>query len=89
MAGRKDSCYAPMPGWEHFSHEADVGIRGYGPTLEVAFEQAVAAMPAVAILRGIRPTEAVEVATALKPNVFSVNWRAVSSSVVLVIEHRS
>ena len=33
--------------WEHFSHEADMGIRGYGATLEAAFAQAALAMTAV------------------------------------------
>ncbi|MGZ5050979.1 MAG: archease [Methylobacter sp.] len=32
------------PHWEHFAHEADIGIRGIAPTLEQAFEQAAAAM---------------------------------------------
>ena len=30
--------------WEHFSHEADIGIRGYGDTMESAFAQAAIAM---------------------------------------------
>lgn len=33
--------------WEHFDHDADIGIRGIGPTLEQAFEQAAIAMTAV------------------------------------------
>jgi tRNA nucleotidyltransferase (CCA-adding enzyme) len=33
--------------WEHFEHEADVGIRGMGPTREEAFEQAAVALTAV------------------------------------------
>lgn len=33
--------------WEHFAHEADIGVRGYGPTQAVAFEQAACAMSAV------------------------------------------
>ena len=33
--------------WEHFPHIADVGIRGYGKTLEQAFEQTAIAMTAV------------------------------------------
>jgi len=33
--------------WEHFPHIADVGIRGYGKTLEQAFEQTAVAMTAV------------------------------------------
>ena len=35
-----------MSGWEHFAHEADVGVRGYGPRLAAAFEQAALAMTA-------------------------------------------
>ena len=35
-----------MSGWEHFTHEADVGVRGYGPSLAAAFEQAALAMTA-------------------------------------------
>ena len=27
--------------WEHFEHQADIGIRGIGPTYADAFEQAV------------------------------------------------
>jgi len=26
--------------WEHFEHGADIGVRGFGPTLAAAFEQA-------------------------------------------------
>ena len=33
--------------WEHFPHQADVGIRGIGPSLAAAFEQAARAMTAV------------------------------------------
>jgi tRNA nucleotidyltransferase (CCA-adding enzyme) len=35
------------PHWEHFEHQADIGIRGIAPTLEQAFEQAAVAMTAV------------------------------------------
>lgn len=35
------------PCWEHFDHQADIGIRGAGRTLEEAFEQAAVAMVAV------------------------------------------
>ena len=35
------------PRWEHFRHDADVGVRGFGPSREVAFEQAALAMIAV------------------------------------------
>jgi tRNA nucleotidyltransferase (CCA-adding enzyme) len=33
--------------WEHFSHEADIGVRGYGSSQAAAFEQAAYAMSAV------------------------------------------
>ena len=35
-----------MP-WEHFSHQADMGIRGRGPSKAEAFEQAALALTAV------------------------------------------
>ena len=35
------------PRWEHFAHEADMGVRGYGATKAAAFEQAALAMTAV------------------------------------------
>jgi protein archease len=34
-------------GWEHFPHDADVGIRGWGPTPATAYEQAAHALTAV------------------------------------------
>jgi len=33
--------------WEHFSHQADIGVRGVGFTKEQAFEQAATALTAV------------------------------------------
>jgi len=33
--------------WEHFEHQADIGVRGVGATREQAFEQAAIAMTAV------------------------------------------
>lgn len=35
------------PSYEHFPHGADVGVRGRGPTLESAFEQAALAVSAL------------------------------------------
>lgn len=35
---------AARSGWEHFEHGADVGVRGWGPTREQAFEQAALAL---------------------------------------------
>jgi len=38
---------AGAPGWEHFQHIADIGVRGSGRSLAEAFEQAALAMTAV------------------------------------------
>lgn len=35
------------PNWEHFPHEADMGVRGIGLTKEAAFEGAALALTAV------------------------------------------
>jgi SHS2 domain-containing protein len=35
--------------WEHFSHMADLGVRGHGANLEEAFEQAAVALTAVIV----------------------------------------
>jgi tRNA nucleotidyltransferase (CCA-adding enzyme) len=35
------------PKWEHFEHQADIGIRGTGRTMAEAFEQAAVALTAV------------------------------------------
>lgn len=35
------------PHWEHFEHQADMGIRGFGNNPEQAFEQAALAMCAI------------------------------------------
>jgi SHS2 domain-containing protein len=35
------------PRWEHYEHQADIGVRGIGATLEAAFEQAAIALTAV------------------------------------------
>lgn len=35
--------------WEHFPHQADIGVRGMGATLAQAFEQAALALTAVIV----------------------------------------
>lgn len=35
------------PHWEHFEHQADMGVRGFGNTPAEAFEQAALAMSAI------------------------------------------
>jgi SHS2 domain-containing protein len=34
-------------GWEHFSHVADIGVRGFGSTMAASFEQAALALTSV------------------------------------------
>ena len=48
--------------WEHFPHQADMGVRGIGPTLAAAFEQAALAMIAVVTDPGrVAAEQAVEI----------------------------
>ncbi len=48
--------------WEHYSHPADMGIRGFGPTKEEAFSQAAMALTAVITdLKTVEPKEMVEI----------------------------
>ncbi|MDA8129790.1 MAG: archease [Betaproteobacteria bacterium] len=48
--------------WEHFPHQADMGVRGTGPTLAAAFEQAALAMTAVVTDPSrVAPKEAVDI----------------------------
>lgn len=49
------------PGWEHFPHDADVGVRGYGATPAEAFEQAAHALTQIATHAEVEPKVRVEV----------------------------
>ena len=48
-------------GWEHFSHDADVGVRGFGATPAQAFEQAALAMSAIVTREQVEALSPVEV----------------------------
>jgi SHS2 domain-containing protein len=65
-----------IPRWEHFSHEADMGVRGIGRTREEAFEQAAFALTAVitdpANVRAVEPV-AIE-ASAPDDEMLFVDW---------------
>ena len=51
-----------MAGWEHYSHGADIGVRGFGRSTEEAFEQAAMALTAVvADLSRVQEAETVEI----------------------------
>ena len=49
------------PGWEHFPHDADVGVRGFGKTAAEAFEQAARALTAVITYAEVEPRVRVDV----------------------------
>jgi SHS2 domain-containing protein len=52
-----------LPRWEHFEHDADVGVRGWGETRAQAFEQAAVAMTAAVTDPAlVRPLNRVELA---------------------------
>lgn len=62
-------------GWEHFAHEADIGVRGYGPSLEEAFEQAALALAAVVTDVPVVPKIAVTVVCEAPDNeLLLVEW---------------
>ena len=48
-------------GWEHFPHDADVGVRGFGPTAAEAFAQAALALTAIVTRAQVEPLTAIEV----------------------------
>lgn len=49
-------------GWRHFSHSADIGVCGWGPSANVAFEEAAKALTAAVTAADVRPVERVEIA---------------------------
>lgn len=51
-----------VAGWEHYSHGADIGVRGFGCSVEEAFEQAAIALTAVvADVPSVRESVQVEI----------------------------
>ena len=62
--------------WEHFSHVADIGIRGYGKTLEQAFAQAALALTAaVTDLESVGSTDRISVeCSAPNPELLLAEW---------------
>ncbi len=62
--------------WEHFPHQADIGVRGLGATLAEAFEQAALALTAVITdLAIVEPKEMIQL-TCMAPNteLLLVDW---------------
>jgi SHS2 domain-containing protein len=64
------------PRWEHFSHGSDIGVRGFGASVEEAFEQAAVALTAVvADVSRVRQVASIEVhSSAPDLELLLVNW---------------
>jgi len=63
--------------WQHYSHPADMGIRGFGPTKQEAFAQAALALTAIiADLQTIDPKEMVQIICNMENDdeLLFVNW---------------
>ena len=62
--------------WEHFRHGADIGVRGYGPSLASAFEQAALALTAVLVEPdAVQRNETVEITLeAPSPDLLLYDW---------------
>lgn len=52
---------ASTASWEHFPHDADVGVRGFGATPAQAFEQTAQALTAVVTTAPVEPKTEVTV----------------------------
>lgn len=63
-------------GWEHFEHEADIGVRGFGATMAEAFEQAALAMSGtITEISDIEPAICLDVSCEAPDNdVLLVDW---------------
>jgi len=62
--------------WEHFDHDADIGIRGIAPTLAESFEQAALALVAViADPDAIKPSRSLSITcSAADPDILFFDW---------------
>ncbi len=61
MATNTDAPVGTASGWKLLPHDADVRVFGWGPTCEIAFEQAALALKAVVTEAEVNPDVAVEV----------------------------
>jgi tRNA nucleotidyltransferase (CCA-adding enzyme) len=67
---------APPARWEHFAHDADLGVRGHGRTLAEAFEQAALALAAAVVdPRAVAATASIDIACeAPNEELLLVDW---------------
>lgn len=73
--------------WEHFSHDADIGVRGWGKTIEEAFEMTAMALTGViANVKKIDPQESIEIScSAPDIEILLVDWL---NAIIFQIETR-
>ena len=73
---RDEAGIIELQGWEHLPHDADIGIRGFGPTMASAFEQTALGMSAAVVdLDTVQPTHRVSVSCeAPAPDLLLVEW---------------
>ncbi|MGR8934347.1 MAG: archease [Gammaproteobacteria bacterium] len=72
MPDKKTGCR-----WEHFAHSADQGVRGFGQTVEEAFEQAAVALTALVCAPEdvqCRDCSAIECASEDDPALLLADW---------------
>lgn len=76
--GENIECMAKTspPFWEHFAHDADIGIRGVGRTLNEAFEQGALALTAICTNpSGVMSRDSIVVTcSAPDPELLFVDW---------------
>jgi len=62
--------------WQHFDHDADIGVRGSGATQAEAFEQAALALTAIVTrIESVEPRQQVELrAENSDPEMLFVDW---------------
>lgn len=63
-------------GWQHFDHDADVGVRGIGVTQAEAFEQAALALTSIVTqIESVAPRQQIDIsAENSDPELLFVDW---------------
>jgi tRNA nucleotidyltransferase (CCA-adding enzyme) len=66
----------PDSNWEHFPHDADIGVRGYGSDVAIAFENVARAMTAVMLDPAeVRPNQRIHITCeAPDQEILLVDW---------------
>jgi len=72
----RDTESSSSAGWEHFDHDADIGVRGIGATRREAFEQAALALTAIVTnIDTVEPRQRIDVTAENRdPELLFVDW---------------